>query len=157
MLKVRAPTLLVVGEKDVPDGMLEPAAALHARLPGSVLETVPGLEHALAEEPGTDPAAQTAGAAVADRIVADWFGRRLQAVPDAGLDLGVVRAVAQPVLAVADRAQALPAEGERDRQRDEAGDQADAGPGPAERAVAAGGDEAERAADHRDRPSSTPG
>jgi len=74
---LQAPTLLVVGEKDAPDGILEPAAALHAALPGSVLETVPGLEHALAEEPGTDPAPQTAGAAAVDRIVARWFRRWL--------------------------------------------------------------------------------
>jgi pimeloyl-ACP methyl ester carboxylesterase len=74
---LRAPTLLVVGEKDSPDGILEPAAALHAALPGSQLETIPGLEHALAEEPGTDPAPQTPAAAAVDRIVAEWFGRRL--------------------------------------------------------------------------------
>lgn len=74
---LRSPALLVVGEKDAPDGILEPAAALHAALPGSVLETVPGLEHALAEEPGTDPAPQTADAAVVDRIAAAFFGRHL--------------------------------------------------------------------------------
>jgi pimeloyl-ACP methyl ester carboxylesterase len=74
---LRAPTLLVVGEKDSPDGIIEPAAALHAALPGSRLETVPGLEHALAEEPGTDPAPQTPAAAAVDRIVSEWFGRRL--------------------------------------------------------------------------------
>ena len=74
---LQAPTLLVVGEKDAPDGILEPAAALHEALPGSVLETVPGLGHALAEEPGTDPAPQTAGAAAVDRIVARWFRRWL--------------------------------------------------------------------------------
>jgi hypothetical protein len=69
--------LLVVGEKDAPDGILEPAAALHAALPGSVLETIPGLEHALAEEPGIDPAPQTPQAAAVDRIVARWFRRWL--------------------------------------------------------------------------------
>jgi pimeloyl-ACP methyl ester carboxylesterase len=74
---LRSPTLLVVGEKDAPDGILEPAAALHAALPGSALETVPGLEHALAEEPGTDPAPQTGAAAVVDRIAADFFRRHL--------------------------------------------------------------------------------
>jgi hypothetical protein len=72
-----APTQIVVGENDSPDGILEPAAALHAALPGSVLETVPGLEHALAAEPGTDPAPQTAEAAAVDRIVARWFRRWL--------------------------------------------------------------------------------
>jgi pimeloyl-ACP methyl ester carboxylesterase len=75
--ELTAPTLLVVGEKDAPDGILEPAAALHAALPGSRMETVPGLEHALAEEPGTDPAPQTEHAAAVDGLVADWFRRWL--------------------------------------------------------------------------------
>jgi pimeloyl-ACP methyl ester carboxylesterase len=75
--ELTAPTLLVVGEHDSADGILEPAAALHAALPGSRLETVPGLVHALAEEPGVDPAPQTPAAATVDRLVADWFGGRL--------------------------------------------------------------------------------
>jgi len=75
--EIAAPTLLVVGEKDSPDGILEPAAALHAALPGSELQTVPGLEHALAEEPGTDPAPQTPAAATVDGIVTAFFRRHL--------------------------------------------------------------------------------
>jgi pimeloyl-ACP methyl ester carboxylesterase len=75
--ELRAPMLLVVGEKDARDGILEPAAALHAALPGSVLETIPGMEHALAEEPGTDPAPQTPPAAAVDRLVSEWFRRWL--------------------------------------------------------------------------------
>jgi pimeloyl-ACP methyl ester carboxylesterase len=75
--ELTAPTLLVVGEKDSPDGILEPASALHAALPGSRLETVPGLEHALAEPPGTDPAPQTQQAATVDGLVTDWFRRWL--------------------------------------------------------------------------------
>jgi hypothetical protein len=43
-----------------------------------VLETVPGLEHALAEEPGIDPAPQTPQAAEVDGIVARWFRRWLR-------------------------------------------------------------------------------
>ncbi len=75
--EIGAPTLLVVGEKDSPDGILEPAAALHDALPGSELETVAGLEHALAAEPGIDPAPQTAAAAAVDRIVTGFFRRHL--------------------------------------------------------------------------------
>ena len=57
--------------------MLEPAAALHAERPGSRLETVPGMGHALAEEPGLEPAPQTAHAAAVDRIAAAWLGPHL--------------------------------------------------------------------------------
>ena len=55
-----APTLLVVGAEDDQDGILDPATALHAALPGSALETVPGMAHAFADEPGVDAAPQTA-------------------------------------------------------------------------------------------------
>ena len=72
-----APTLLVVGADDAPDGILEPAARLHAALPGSSLVTVPGMEHALAEEPGVAPAPQTPQAAAVDRLVVDWFRTHL--------------------------------------------------------------------------------
>lgn len=75
--ELTAPALLVVGEHDDRDGVLAPAAALHAALPGSRLETVPGLAHALAEEPGLDPAPQTAAATAVDRIVTTWLGTRL--------------------------------------------------------------------------------
>jgi pimeloyl-ACP methyl ester carboxylesterase len=75
--ELTAPTLLVVGERDVPDGVLEPAAALHAALPGSRLETVPGMAHALAEEPGLEPAPQTEHAAAVDRIVTNWLNPHL--------------------------------------------------------------------------------
>jgi pimeloyl-ACP methyl ester carboxylesterase len=77
--EIGAPTLLVVGENDSPDGILEPAAALHAALPGSELETVPGLEHAFADEPGIEPAPQTEAAAAIDRLVTAFFGRHLTA------------------------------------------------------------------------------
>jgi Prolyl oligopeptidase family len=75
--ELTAPVLLVVGEHDERDGVLEPAAALHAALPGSRLETVPGMAHALAEEPGLEPATQTGHAATVDRIAADWLGPHL--------------------------------------------------------------------------------
>ncbi|HKN49055.1 MAG TPA: hypothetical protein VJ010_02390, partial [Actinomycetota bacterium] len=38
---------------------------------------IPGLGHALAEEPGIDPARQTPGAAQVDEIVSAWLTRRL--------------------------------------------------------------------------------
>jgi hypothetical protein len=38
---------------------------------------VPGLGHALAEEPGIDPAPQTPGAAQVDELVGAWLTRRL--------------------------------------------------------------------------------
>ena len=70
--------LLVVGEQDDP-GFREPAAELAAAVAGSELVTVPGMAHALAEEPGTDPAPQTAHAAAVDRAAVRWFGRHLPA------------------------------------------------------------------------------
>lgn len=75
--ELTAPTLIVVGADDDADGVLAPAAALHAALPGSQLETVPGMAHALAEEPGLEPAPQTASAAVVDGLVSAFLARRL--------------------------------------------------------------------------------
>ena len=75
--ELTAPVLLVVGEHDERDGVLEPAAALHAALPGSRLETVPGMAHALAEEPGLEPAPQTVHAAAVDRIATTWLSPHL--------------------------------------------------------------------------------
>lgn len=77
--ELTAPALLVVGDGDAPDGVLEPAARLHAALPGSRLETIGGMGHALAEEPGTDPAPQTPHAAAVDRLVTDFFHTHLPA------------------------------------------------------------------------------
>lgn len=77
--ELTAPTLLVVGADDAADGVLEPAAALHAAVPGSALVTVPGMGHELAEEPGTGPAPQTVAAKAVDRIVVDWLAPRLTA------------------------------------------------------------------------------
>ena len=75
--EISAPTLLVVGAEDDAEGILGPAAALHAALPGSALETVPGMAHALAEEPGVAAAPQTKAALEVDRLAADWFRRHL--------------------------------------------------------------------------------
>ena len=75
--EISAPTLLVVGAEDDAEGILGPAAALHAALPGSALETVPGMAHALAEEPGVAAAPQTKAALEVDRLAVDWFRRHL--------------------------------------------------------------------------------
>lgn len=70
--------LLVVGEQDDP-GILEPAAQLEAALGSRAqLATVPAMAHALAEEPGMDPAPQTAHAATVDRLAVEWFQRHLR-------------------------------------------------------------------------------
>ena len=72
-----AAVLLVVGEDDDP-GFREPAAELAAALsPRSELVVVPGMGHALADEPGIEPAAQTPHAAVVDRHAVAWFERHL--------------------------------------------------------------------------------
>jgi pimeloyl-ACP methyl ester carboxylesterase len=75
-------TLLVIGEEDDREGIHEPAEALAAALAGDDPERasvvrIPELAHALAEEPGLDPAPQSEPAAHVDRVVAEWFGRRL--------------------------------------------------------------------------------
>jgi hypothetical protein len=75
--ELTAPVLLVVGEHDDRDGVLEPAAALHAALPGSRLETVPGMAHALAEGPGMEPAPQAVHAGAVDRIATTWLRSHL--------------------------------------------------------------------------------
>ena len=77
--EITAPTLLVVGADDDEEASSPPAAALRAALPGSELVTVPGMEHALAEEPGVEPAPQTESAAAVDRLATDWFRRHLAA------------------------------------------------------------------------------
>ena len=72
-----AAVLLVVGEDDDP-GFREPAAALAAALsPRSEVVVVPGMGHALADEPGIEAAPQTPHAAVVDRRAVAWFERHL--------------------------------------------------------------------------------
>jgi Prolyl oligopeptidase family len=75
--------LLVVGEDDDPE-FREHAAELQAALAAieggrdrAELVTVPDMPHALAEEPGIDPAPQTPHAAAVDRLAVDWFERHL--------------------------------------------------------------------------------
>jgi dienelactone hydrolase len=81
--RTRTAVLLVIGEHD-DAGFRAPAAELAEALKRSYadearaeLVTIPGMAHALAEEPGSDPAPQTAHAAVVDRHAVQWFRRYL--------------------------------------------------------------------------------
>jgi pimeloyl-ACP methyl ester carboxylesterase len=76
--------LLVVGGDDDADGVLTPAAQLRDALAAryrhpenAALVTVPGMPHALADEPGIEPAVQNAHAAQADRHAVEWLRRHL--------------------------------------------------------------------------------
>jgi dienelactone hydrolase len=76
--------LLVVGEDDDIPGFRDPAAELRTALadrysdPDRVeMVLVPGMEHTLAEEPGVEPAPQTAHAAEVDRLAMQWLRRYL--------------------------------------------------------------------------------
>jgi pimeloyl-ACP methyl ester carboxylesterase len=70
------PVLIVVGEDDDEAGFRAPAAALSTKL-GAELVTIAGMGHALAEEPGLEPAPQIPAAKEVDRLVVDWFATRL--------------------------------------------------------------------------------
>ncbi len=85
-----ADVLLVVGELDDGPGIRQPATELCQTLsdpgrdhgtgppPGqATLITIPGMAHALAEEPGLEAAPQTAHAAQVDAKVTEWLSRRL--------------------------------------------------------------------------------
>lgn len=78
------PVLLVVGGDDDPRGFREPAQELRDSLASrytdpkdAELVVVPGMGHALAEEPGTEPAAQTEHAAQVDAHAVRWLQRHL--------------------------------------------------------------------------------
>jgi pimeloyl-ACP methyl ester carboxylesterase len=75
------PTLLVVGAEDDKEGIAVPAAELAAALVGERRETtvvrIPHMAHAIADEPGLDPAPQTAVAAAVDEAVSAWLRERL--------------------------------------------------------------------------------
>jgi pimeloyl-ACP methyl ester carboxylesterase len=74
------PALLLVVGADEDPAFIRPAESLWQYLSAdrperAALVTVPDMRHALAEEPGTDPAPQTRHAALTDAVVADWFTR----------------------------------------------------------------------------------
>lgn len=71
---------LVVGEDDDVEGFLRPAEQLRTALTSAYddptrvdLVVVPAMQHALAEEPGVDPAPQTSAAATVDDHAVSWF------------------------------------------------------------------------------------
>ncbi|MGH2356368.1 MAG: hypothetical protein ACRDJN_32585 [Chloroflexota bacterium] len=74
--------LLVVGASDDEEGFHHPADQLRRGLSRrsaerAALVEIPAMEHALADEPGLEPAPQTADAERADAAVTDWFRRHL--------------------------------------------------------------------------------
>jgi pimeloyl-ACP methyl ester carboxylesterase len=75
-------TLLVVGAEDDESGFRAPAErvrdALAQRSVTTDLVVVPGMGHAVAEEPGIEPAPQLPAAAEVDRLAVDWFARHLR-------------------------------------------------------------------------------
>jgi pimeloyl-ACP methyl ester carboxylesterase len=82
--KLDAAVLLVVGAQDDAEGIALPAQQLWQELsrktPGrTALTTIPEMGHALAVEPGLDPAPQTHGAARVDSVISAWFDRHLTA------------------------------------------------------------------------------
>jgi pimeloyl-ACP methyl ester carboxylesterase len=74
-------TLLVVGEDDDEQGFREPAGRLHDALAQRSVTTelaiIPGMGHALAEEPGLEPAPQLPAAGEVDRQAVSWFSKHL--------------------------------------------------------------------------------
>lgn len=75
------PTLLVVGAEDDEDGFAVPADELAAALLGEGREAtvvrIPHMAHAIADEPGLEPAPQTPAAAAVDEVVSAWLRERL--------------------------------------------------------------------------------
>lgn len=72
------PLLYVLGENDHPDAFHAPARQLVAALDGSAESVlVPGMGHGFADEPGLEPAPQTADGAAVERLATEWFVRHL--------------------------------------------------------------------------------
>lgn len=75
-------TLVIVGAEDDELGFRIPAEELrralsHDQPERALLVEIPGMEHRLADEPGLDPAPQTAHAASVDAELTNWFRRHL--------------------------------------------------------------------------------
>ncbi len=75
---------LIVGAEDDQAGFLEPAQRLHTALtarydnPARIdLTVIPGMGHAIAEEPGIDPAPQIVAAQSVDQVACAWLQRHL--------------------------------------------------------------------------------
>lgn len=76
-----APTLLVVGADDDAEGFVRPAEELAAALAGEGIEAavvrIPHMGHAIADEPGVEPAPQTSIATAVDEVVSAWLRERV--------------------------------------------------------------------------------
>jgi hypothetical protein len=79
----RTATLLIVGGEEEPE-FRQSAEDLHDALAErygdpelTALETIPGMGHPLADEPGLEPAPQNEHAAQADALAVRWFARHL--------------------------------------------------------------------------------
>lgn len=73
--EIKVPALLVIGEDD--DICFREPAAVLAKRPEFELVTVPGMQHAVAEEPGLEAAPQTAHAKLVDAEWTRWFAKYL--------------------------------------------------------------------------------
>ena len=77
------PVRCVVGAQDAVEAFLDPATRLRDRLVErgvrADLQVIEGMGHALAEEPGVDPAPQTAHAARVDALAVAWLARAFEA------------------------------------------------------------------------------
>jgi hypothetical protein len=69
------PVRLVVGADDSVPAFRAPAAALRDALPHADLVLVEGMGHALADEPGLEPAPQLPAAAAVDALAVEWLER----------------------------------------------------------------------------------
>jgi pimeloyl-ACP methyl ester carboxylesterase len=76
-----APTLLVVGADDDAEGFARPAKELAGALINENVEAavvrIPDMGHAIADEPGLEPAPQRAIAAAVDDVVSAWLRQHL--------------------------------------------------------------------------------
>ena len=73
----RAPMLPVVGADDDAEGIARPAEELASALVAEAVVRIPQMGHALADEPGLEPAPQSAAAVAVDGVVAAWLRQHL--------------------------------------------------------------------------------
>jgi pimeloyl-ACP methyl ester carboxylesterase len=77
----KAPIRFITGADDMVEAILAPVdeAVAELRRQGATVDhqVIPGMAHALADEPGTDAAPQTPNAATVDRLATEWFREHL--------------------------------------------------------------------------------
>jgi pimeloyl-ACP methyl ester carboxylesterase len=82
LARIRVPTLFVIGADDDAEGIARPAEELAGALVNDDVEAavtrIPDMGHAIAEEPGLEPAPQTAVAAAVDGVVSAWLRQHLE-------------------------------------------------------------------------------